>query len=691
MYTNANICKQDNLKLAYQRLITNPESTYKNYFRDTYSAYGLALDDNINLLFKKLKAGYLPTPSIHAFLPKSNGLCRLYTLLSIEDQIVYQAYANIIAVALSADSHVNKRYGKSVFGNLFTNATDRFFYQPWQSSYKAYTSAVIRSYNLGKEFIASFDLTACYDSINHRLLESLLVKKYHFSERCAQEFTHLLQQWESVSSVSLATGIPQGPQASGIIAEIVLTQYDEYIEQLKSKYKFDYFRYVDDIRILASDEQTVRWILFLLDKKSKELGLFPQSSKVAVHKITNIDDEVKRISKPLFDDEFDVSTKSKIAAQEIQKMLRKDAPDLTTIKRYFHSVKHDSYSNKLAIAMVTRFPNTVHSFAYYVLRYPRKIPTSLSNYIYSCCNDKTQQFAAGILLEAVVDNLTEKDTKRFVALAKTFLKEHRQAPFIVDCRFKSQLIFLILKHGHPDRGYFTRTIRKENWWVVSKLFFQLSHDPIPHIITDATLKNCLTTPISCDSGIAATNYIITVAPDFSLPSNHELNPYVQNILKHVGLIQRNRYSTSQINHYFKALTGLSLKFSWKRNLGKEHDPVERNFYLCLGYWQTDLTAFVNLWDTIDDRICNIIVAKHPELGGYSLGKIGAIENSTNFIAHLPAFHRMCMSIHKLRLSSNLSHSEIRRTHQYTGPIPQKKRATILKLIRDGFIELTAFW
>ena len=372
--------------------------------------------------------------------------------------------------------------------------------------------------------------------------------------------------------------------------------------------------------------------------------------------------------------------------------MRMDSPDLTTIKRYFHSVKHDSRSNKLAIAMVTRFPNTVYSFAYYVLRYPRKIPASISNYIYSCCTDKVQQFAAGILLEAVADNLTDKDKKRFVDLAKALLKEDHTASFIVDCRFKSQLLFLILKYGKPGRGYFARIVQKENWWIVSKLFYQLSHNSSSHLISGPTLKKCLTTPISCDAGIAVANYIITTVPDFRLPNNKELHPYVQNILKQAGLIQRNRYSTSQINHYFKALTGQSLKnFSWKNKLGIEHDPVERNFYLCLNYWNSDLTAFVNLWDTVDDRLCSIVVKKHPELGGYTLGKIGSIEKSTKFITHLPAFHKMCMTLHQFRLSSNLSHSEVRKTHQYTGPIPQKKRKLIIKLIREGFVELTEFW
>lgn len=111
----------------------------------------------------------------------------------------------------------------------------------------------------------------------------------------------------------------------------------------------------------------------------------------------------------------------------------------------------------------------------------------------------------------------------------------------------------------------------------------------------------------------------------------------------------------------------------------------------MGYWKTDLTAFVNLWDTMDDRICSLIAKDHIELGGYTLGKIGAINKSKGFIGNIPKFHKMCMELHCLRLQSHLSHSEIRSTHQYTGPIPQSKRKTILKLIDEGIRELIQFW
>ena len=235
----SSIRKNENLKLAYKRILTNPESTYKSYFRDVYTAFGMSADDNIKIIAHKLKAGYIPNKSIRTFMPKSNGLNRMYTLLSIEDQIVYQAFANIIAEAIT-DSKVLKRYKKCVFGNLFNGKSNMFFYQQWQDSYKAYTRAVINAYQDGNEYIASFDLTACYDSINHSLLKSILTK-HHISNNCADEFIRLLGRWESADGISIGTGIPQGPQASGIIAEAVLSEYDQYIEKLKKQYKFEYF------------------------------------------------------------------------------------------------------------------------------------------------------------------------------------------------------------------------------------------------------------------------------------------------------------------------------------------------------------------------------------------------------------------------------------------------------------------
>ena len=62
-------------------VVEKSESTYKSYFRDVYTAFGMSADDNIKIIAHKLKAGYIPNKSIRTFMPKSNGLNRMYTFI----------------------------------------------------------------------------------------------------------------------------------------------------------------------------------------------------------------------------------------------------------------------------------------------------------------------------------------------------------------------------------------------------------------------------------------------------------------------------------------------------------------------------------------------------------------------------------------------------------------------------------
>jgi hypothetical protein len=57
---------------------------------------------------------YSPREPTKLFFPKASGVLRPYTLLCVEDQIVYQAFANVIAERLYAKT--KSRYNRSVFG-----------------------------------------------------------------------------------------------------------------------------------------------------------------------------------------------------------------------------------------------------------------------------------------------------------------------------------------------------------------------------------------------------------------------------------------------------------------------------------------------------------------------------------------------------------------------------------------------
>ena len=649
----------------------------------------MAKDNNVYNLSKKIKSGYVPEQSFKVYVPKTNGLNRMYTLMAVEDQIVYQAYANKLADQMQVDS-ITRRYTKTVFGNLYAGKKSDFFFQRWEVSYKAFTKAIIKAYKNGNKYIASFDLTACYDSINHNLLENIL-RKYHFAENCITQLKQLLEKWCSPSSHYLiGVGIPQGPQASGIFAESVLGEYDSFIEKLQKRFDFRYFRYVDDIKILAKDEETARWILFLLDMKSKELGLFPQASKVSVHKIENIDDEVKRISKPLFDDFVEEEVKPEIASTTINRMLRSNSTDLTTVKRYLQYVTPNAHNNKLVFRLLDKHPETITSFVYYVRRYPRKLPNTIVDFIKKSMLDKTKQYQAGILLQVATFNLAASTVKELGNIADGLLRKDSKGQFIFDLLFKEQLYLLLILSGKFTIKTYVKKIKHEdNWWIRQQLLPDLIVCNAPEEITEKLVNISLVSEHT-DETLGAAMQVVVKPTKYIIPPRKSISAPAQEVLKQAGIIKERKYSNSQINKYLEMITGEKWNFRWKQYLRKEHDKIERRIFAATSYWRTDLTAFVNLWDTIDDLMLFVITTLHTELGGYTLGQIGGIKESRGMKTHIPSYHKMAMDIHDMRLHSFLSHSKVKTTGEYTGPIPYRDKNKICKLIIDGMRELENF-
>lgn len=690
MIANNHIRAKHNLELAYERLVSNPEATYKNYFRNIYSAYQMSKKKNIKNLAERMRAGYITEKSYKIYAPKKNGLTRMYTLMSIEDQIVYQAYANKLADQMIQIESVKARYRRTVFGNLYAGKDESFFFQNWESAYKDYTRAIIHSYNLGFDYIASFDLTACYDSINHNLIKEILIK-HNFSVTCAESLIRMLEKWCSPSSkYPLGVGIPQGPQASGIIAEAVLGEYDKFIESLQKNYSFRYFRYVDDIKILSKDEKTAQWILFLLDLKSKELGLFPQSSKVSVHKIIDVSEEIKQISKPLFEDDVDEDMKPSEAAVKLKKLLYSKSKDTTSIKRYIQYLVPCSENNKLVLKLLKAYPDINVSFAYYIQRYSRKLPSTITEYIKSICVDNTKQYYAGLFLESAVSKMNKDTLSELGKMAYDMLRKDKKEQFIYDSLFKEQLYLLLVLSGKfKTKTYFNRIKNESNWWIRQRLITDITFCDVPDDLINNAV-NQLVISGNPDEAIVASVAIVTFPNKIILPSHKLIMPIAQESLKAAGILNRKSYSMSQINRYLEIITEEKWTFPWKKLLGESHDSIEHFIFLALCHWNNNITFFVNLWDSIDDAILRVLMPSHPELGGFTPGNFGFV-NSNSFRRHLPCFSQMIKDIHNLRKMSCLSHSKNSSTGNFTGTIPFKERKKIILTMKNGLRDLEMFW
>ena len=118
---------KNNLELAWTRINTGANLQYKRFFRDLNYAYEIAASFNLHDLHIRLKGGsYVPKQSTRIYIPKPSGLQRPITLISLEDQIIWQAVANIFADKLG-----EKRSSvelKTVFSNILHKPANKVFF-----------------------------------------------------------------------------------------------------------------------------------------------------------------------------------------------------------------------------------------------------------------------------------------------------------------------------------------------------------------------------------------------------------------------------------------------------------------------------------------------------------------------------------------------------------------------------------
>lgn len=129
------------MRRAYRWLLSNPDANYKSYFRDSYDAFATASDTLLKRLRQDCLSGkYEPSNASKVYLPKPSGTLRPISLITTEDQIVYQAIVN--AVAHELHRRTKQRYYKRIFANLYAGKPSKFFYRRWQDGYREFGKAI---------------------------------------------------------------------------------------------------------------------------------------------------------------------------------------------------------------------------------------------------------------------------------------------------------------------------------------------------------------------------------------------------------------------------------------------------------------------------------------------------------------------------------------------------------------------
>jgi hypothetical protein len=161
---------------------------------------------------------------------------------------------------------------QSVFSYRFSPGADGSMYgkgNPWKDFW---STSVIRSAD--NPFVAILDISDFYNQIYHHTLENQLD-----SANVNADFKYALLNIFKQASGNVSRGIPVGPHASHLLAEMSLIPLDNYLH-LKG---YTYARFVDDLHIFCSSYEQAQAAVYevadFLDK-SQKLALNKQKTEV---------------------------------------------------------------------------------------------------------------------------------------------------------------------------------------------------------------------------------------------------------------------------------------------------------------------------------------------------------------------------------------------------------------------------
>ncbi len=477
-------------------------------------------------------------------------------------------------------------------------------------------------------------------------------------------------------------GIPQGPLPSGLVSEVVLSHFDS----LKSRgVDFHYFRYVDDIRLFAKNERDLRRLLVKLDLLSKDIGLFPQSGKIRIHRVKNIEDELKSLSKP---------TESAIKRKRVDQMkLLKRIKELTPrfaiadATRFKYLLAHADPSSELTARLwrvLEMHPEVYTNVCNYLRRYPklphvpaeRIVEVVRANTLYHSVQAEFIGVADGRLPPAWDDQLAN------------YLRV-QWSPSSMDPDLLARVGTYLMRTGHlTARQVEHACSRARSWWTRATLIDNLD---LIHVGT-ATRDRIVQKGLRDDArDVALAAGWTAFMGEVSLTGSQKYwNRSGSILLREVGLIKR-ASGYCGISMSFQKLDPKMPTVSWKRLLSAHYTQAERQAVDIVALSQTNITAFVNALDVFNDILLDALFKADGTIGSYTLGEIGAVLGfkTSRFASKYPATFALASQVHEARLSSMYSHPRVRKTSKPTKRIRYRFLGNAKRVLRSAASELCA--
>ncbi|MCJ2088013.1 RNA-directed DNA polymerase [Methylobacterium sp. E-005] len=249
--------------LQYDDLFKNPDETKRI----------------ILSLLQEWNGAYRGTRSVVRNIPKKGYGERYGLETDFFDRFIYQAICSFLIPyydRLLSHRVLSYRYDSAPSSSkyLFKNKIDRWF------TFEGVTLTFVRS----KQYLLVTDLSNFFENISRSQVIEALENSIPDIVATGSEKLHirnaigtldrLLEQW----MFSGDHGLPQNRDASAFFSNILLSSVDQEM----AKKGYDYYRYVDDIRVLADTELQARRALQDLIRELRRIGLNINASKTEI-------------------------------------------------------------------------------------------------------------------------------------------------------------------------------------------------------------------------------------------------------------------------------------------------------------------------------------------------------------------------------------------------------------------------
>lgn len=295
------------IKLAFFRVQCWPDKMVKDQVG--IRAFRTDVDKNCSELSKVILDGkYRAQRGFKFYVPKASKTMRTKGVMYVEDAIVYQAIANVIA---TASFEKLDRYNAFVFGSVLNDETKKgqdllqeenpnfFFFKFWQGLHQKYADSIIQAIEIDKvKYKFETDITGFFDSIPHYNLLLKLSDEFGVEDEILDLLGDCLNIWSGTKEgPTPGVGIPQGTPPSFLLANMLLNRLDE--ELIEQGYR--YYRYMDDISIYSYEEDQLLDALLIIDKYTKANALSINAKKTSIQEIQEgvEDEKVKELKKIL--------------------------------------------------------------------------------------------------------------------------------------------------------------------------------------------------------------------------------------------------------------------------------------------------------------------------------------------------------------------------------------------------------